>query len=194
MKKFMCYICALVLIFSSVPIYAITFTDLTENHWAYNNIMKLTNEGVINGYQDGSFRPENMVTYGEFLKLMVCLYLPEEAIIQIDMGHWASKYILTAEEYELLPGGLFRIEDLDKPITRMEMVRFLAIIDENVNGGKVDENIELDFVDTNHLMPVYRKYLARVVAKGYIQGNPDKTFKPENNLTRAEMVTILTRL
>ncbi len=194
MKKVMCYICVLILIFTCVPIYAITFSDLPANHWAYNNIMKLTNSGVINGYQDGTFRPGNMVTYGEFIKLVICTYIPVSDIIDINVGHWAYKYVLTAEELEILPGGSIQIADLDKPITRMEMVKFLAMIDEKMNQDTVDENMVLDFVDTDHLMPRYKSYLKRVVAKGYILGNPDKTFKPENNLTRAEMVTILTRL
>ncbi len=194
MKKSMCYICVLILVFTCIPVYAINFSDLTTNHWAYNNIMKLTNKGVINGYQDGTFRPENMVTYGEFMKLIMCIYIPESDIIDVNAGHWAYKYVLTAEEFELLPGGSIQLGDLDKPITRMEMVKFLAIIDKNLNGDTIDENLVLDFVDTEHLMPIYQSYLKRVVAKGYILGNPDKTFKPNSNLTRAEMVTILTRL
>lgn len=194
MKKVMCYICVLILIFTCVPIYAVTFSDLPANHWAYNNIMKLTNSGVINGYQDGTFRPGNMVTYGEFIKLVICTYIPESDIVDISIGHWAYKYVMTAEALEILPANSIRIEDLDKPITRIEMVKFLSMIDERLNQDTIDENFVLDFVDTDHLMPVYKKYLRRAVSKGYIQGNPDKTFKPENNLTRAEMVTILTRL
>lgn len=194
MKKFMYGICVLILIFACVPIYAITFSDLTESHWAYNNIMKLTNEGVINGYQDGTFRPQNMVTYGEFMKLVICTYIPKSDIIDWDTEHWAYKYVLTAETLEILPVNSIRIEDLDKPITRMEMVKFLSIMDKNLNQDTIDENLILDFVDIDHLMPIYKNYLRRVVAKGYILGNPDKTFKPESNLTRAEMVTILTRL
>lgn len=194
MKKFMCYICIFILVFTCIPIYAVNFNDLNANHWAYNNIMKLTNEGVINGYQDGTFRPENMVTYGEFMKLIMCMYIPESDMIDVDVGHWAYKYVLTAEEFELIPGSSIQLGDLDKPITRMEMVKFLAIIDKNLNRDITDETVVLDFVDTEHLMPIYKSYLKRVVSKGYILGNPDKTFKPESNLTRAEMVTILTRL
>lgn len=194
MKKFMCYVCVLILVFTCVPIYAVAFSDLSETHWAYNNIMKLTNSGVINGYQDGTFRPQNMVTYGEFIKLVICSYIPEDDIIKLKDGHWALRYIVTAEEEGLIPGGSIQIEKLDQPITRMNMVKFLAIIDERCNGDDILQSKTLDFIDIDHLPGLYIEYLQRVVDKGYILGNPDKTFKPEDNLTRAEMVTILTRL
>ncbi len=194
MRKFMFYLCIIVLLLTGIPVCAVTFSDLNQSHWAYENIMRLSNAKIVNGYEDGTFRPENMVTYGEFMKLVICSYLPEDKILNIEGKHWALKYVYTAEVYELISIGSISIENLDKPITRMNMVKFLAIIDKNMTTEEYVKTKELDFTDIYHLPREYCEYLERVVNKGYILGNPDKTFKPEENLTRAEMVTILTRL
>ena len=47
------------------------FSDLGAGHWAYAEVSMLADEGVVNGYPDGSFRPAQQVTYGEFIK-MIC--------------------------------------------------------------------------------------------------------------------------
>lgn len=194
MKRKVAVMMCAVMIMCALPVFALTFSDLTNAHWAYENIMGLVEKGVINGYQDGTFRPENMVTYGEFMKLTVCSYMPEKYLLpHIEGEHWAQRYINTAEMYEMMPAGSIRPEKLDLPITRIEMAKFLAMIDESMTGKNYNK-ITLDFVDVGDLPTEYILYLERLVGKGYILGNPDKTFKPDNNLSRAEMATILTRL
>ena len=193
-KKVVMIMCVVVMLITAMPVYAVSFSDI-NGHWAHDNIIKLAGQGVVNGYEDGTFRPENMVTYGEFMKLVVCSYVPEKNIIKnLPDKHWAAGYVATAEVWGLMPPGTVFLDELDKPINRIEMVKILAIIDSNATSPEYTKKKELDFVDIGSLPAVYVEYLSRVVNKGYILGNPDKTFKPESNLSRAEMVTILTRL
>lgn len=193
-KRIVMIMCVAVILITAMPAYAVSFSDINE-HWAHDNIVNLAEQGIVNGYEDGTFRPENNVTYGEFIKLVVCRYLPEKSIIKNIPGlHWAAGYVSTAEIFKLMPQGTVFLEELDLPITRMEMVKILAIIDSNVTSKEYTKKKELDFIDIGHLPTVYVEYLERAVNRGFILGNPDKTFKPEGNLSRAEMVTILTRL
>lgn len=193
-KRIVMIMCVVVMILTAMPAYAVSFSDI-NGHWAQDNIIKLAEEGIVNGYEDGTFRPENMVTYGEFMKLVVCKYVPEKNIIKnIPEKHWAAGYVATAEVWGLMPQGTVFLDELDVPIKRIEMVKILAIIDSNVTSKEYKKNKELDFTDIGNLPAIYVEYLNRVVNKEYILGNPDKTFKPESNLSRAEMVTILTRL
>jgi hypothetical protein len=46
------------------------FKDLEEEHWAYNDIMALYSAGFLNGYEDGTMRPENQITRAEVMKVM----------------------------------------------------------------------------------------------------------------------------
>lgn len=48
------------------------FPDLALDHWANTFIAAAVNTGAINGYEDGTFRPENPVSYGEAVKMLVC--------------------------------------------------------------------------------------------------------------------------
>ena len=193
-KKVVMIICMVVMLITAMPIYAVSFSDI-NGHWAYNNIMSMANQGVVNGYEDGTFRPENMVTYGEFMKLVMCTYIPNNNFGSLSSTkHWAYGYVVGAEIRGLVPAGFVSLEKLDKPIDRLNMAKLLALIDKNLTSKDYKKTKELDFIDIGGLPTEYVEYLERIVNKGYIQGNPDKTFKPTDNLSRAEMVTILTRI
>lgn len=195
MKKLMMIMCVMVMLFTTIPVHAASFTDLSTSHWAYNNIMSLSQSGVVNGYEDGTFRPENMVTYGEFMKLVICTYVPNNGYKTLSANnHWASGYVIGAELRGFLPVGLVSFDKLDKPIDRINMAKLLALIDARVTSEEYKKIKELDFVDIGGLPNEYVQYIDRLVNRGYIKGNPDKTFKPADNLSRAEMVTILLRV
>ena len=67
---FSAVVCTLLCVSLIFAVQAASFKDLTTDHWAYKNIMDLSSEGVINGYSDGTFRPEAQVTRAEFVKLI----------------------------------------------------------------------------------------------------------------------------
>jgi len=48
-----------------------TFTDLASNHWAHDDIMDMVERGILSGYPDGTFRPNNTISRAEFAKIMV---------------------------------------------------------------------------------------------------------------------------
>ncbi len=48
------------------------FPDVDPNHWAIDNITTARNSGIINGYDDGTFKPENSVLYEQAVKMAVC--------------------------------------------------------------------------------------------------------------------------
>ena len=193
-KKIVMIMCVVMMLITAVPVHAASFSDI-EGHWARNTIVSLARNGVINGYEDGSFRPENMVTYGEFMKLVMCTYVPNNGYNSLSGSkHWAYGYVIGAEMRGYLPVGIVSEDKLDKPIDRINMAKLLALIDSSVTSKDYSKIKELDFVDIGGLPNEYVEYIARLVNRGYIKGNPDKTFKPTDNLSRAEMVTILFRV
>ncbi len=46
------------------------FSDLSQEHWAYNEIIALLNKGLMQGYEDGTFRPENDITRAEVITVI----------------------------------------------------------------------------------------------------------------------------
>ncbi len=60
------------------------FSDMEEAHWGYGAIFNLVQRGTVNGYEDGTFRPNNIVTFAEFKKMVTGIW--EEDSRQIPRG------------------------------------------------------------------------------------------------------------
>jgi hypothetical protein len=82
------------------------FPDVSNDHWANTYIAYAVKAGIVNGNSDGTFKPENPVTYGEAVKMLVCAkgygsqYTPTDPWYQgyIDI---ANKIELTKNAYAL---------------------------------------------------------------------------------------------
>ena len=76
------------------------FSDVAENAWYKNYVNCLAAQGILDGYPDGTFRPENTVTRAEIIA-MICKYLhisPNGYSRYTDMsGHWAEGYVAALE-------------------------------------------------------------------------------------------------
>ena len=47
------------------------FSDLASSHWGYQAITKMSETGIVSGYPDGTFRPDNSITRAEFSSILV---------------------------------------------------------------------------------------------------------------------------
>ena len=57
----------------SIPAFAQDYNDVPENHWAYTYIGNATENGIFEGYEDGSFKPEKQLTHEELTKVIISL-------------------------------------------------------------------------------------------------------------------------
>lgn len=87
-----------------------------SEHWAKENVEKLADIGIIAGYVDGTFKPENTVSYAEFIKMLVVGVTGEDIGVS-DGVHWASDYYKSVVENDLL-----RKEDIPNHITQIFML------------------------------------------------------------------------
>ena len=196
MKKFFInfLICAFI-VFKIVN--AISFWDLHASHWAYTYITSLTEKGVINGYEDMSFKPEGTITNGEFIKLVVMASLPEWIDLndaESKLNHWAGKYVWIAERYGVLNEGSIKLSNIDTPITRIDMVRIIAKADLLMKGNSLKTNQKIKFSDVLSLNSEDMQLLKHALSKNLITGYTDNTFRPTLNMTRAEAATMIYRL
>lgn len=92
-----------------------SFTDVGIEHWANGYIYTAQGMGIINGYEDGSFRPEDNVTYEEAVKMIIVAlgYSPFAA----DNGGYPNGYMIAASRYGVLENTM---GVLKQPITRKE--------------------------------------------------------------------------
>jgi len=155
------------------------FHDLSSDAWYYSYVNSLYNEGVINGYEDSTFRPERTVTTGEALKMILLAagYWDPEPVT----AHWASGYFDLALDEEIIDSG--DIVDLDVPVTREIMAKIAAnALDiERLYDGPA-------YQDTDN------KYACALADWGITEGYEDGTFRPNRSLTRAELSAIVWRI
>lgn len=218
MKKSLLKILVLILIMVQVamPTFAITFSDLSENHWAYKNIMGLAEQKIINGYEDGTYLPEKTVRRAEFFKLIVMAadaeyyekhYGTLVKALGADLPHWALFYKSYLQDKGYMMQGK-EYTSLDDEITREEMAIVLGKLaeDKHYRGlyswsddGSDDEDINFTLTDVEAMQEGEAKtFIKRCVSLGFITGYPEDdgtaTFRGDRSMTRAEAATVITRV
>ncbi|MCR4428814.1 MAG: S-layer homology domain-containing protein [Caldiserica bacterium] len=116
---------------ASPPSPPLSFPDVPSSFWAHREIMELASMGIINGYPDGTFKPELAVTRAEFAKmaLLSSMLAPEShsspSFPDVPSTHWAYQYVEGAAKYGLVkgyPDGTF------KPDANITMAEVLTVI------------------------------------------------------------------
>ena len=173
--------------------YAASFSDV-PGHWGETYINSLADKGIINGYTDGTFKPNGTIKKGEFLKLIMTSFMPDFDWTQQNEAytHWASIYIETAMQKGIIPVDFCDETTANDEITRGEVVNILGKCD-IIIANEAQDGAEMEFYDIDDLDDETFAMLSHCVAKGYIAGYNDATFKPNKTLTRAEVATILYR-
>lgn len=102
MKKIISFILLFTILFANNNVLGAEFNDLDINHNNYVAIVDLVESDIIKGYPDGSFKPNDSITRGEFSALL-CRALKLEGEIanfknksyfkDVPKSHWASGYI-----------------------------------------------------------------------------------------------------
>lgn len=177
----------------------VNFSDVPETHWAYKYISKLAGSGVINGYEDGTFKPSNNISRAEFYKLMTSTnpfftFAINAEREKVQYSAWYEPYTFYAYKNGFMT-DMFGYGDLTEKITRKEMVVSLGRF-----ASKSDkfQNLELqqnNFPDITNvgISDEEMKYVDYSFTYGLVKGYEDNSFLPENNLTRAEAATIVYR-
>lgn len=177
MKKNMLVAVMIVFALSVTTQASSTFSDVT-GHWGEEAIVNMVELGIVNGYPNGEFRPDNQVTRAEFMKMVVeAIELPVEE--QQAGEQWYDHYVRAA-----LAEGVHRKEDFhdrfDQNLTRMEMVRLTvrAVEEEAKVEGVIDD----------------ASFMVKATSTGLIHGMADGTLNQEGLSTRAQAVTVIQRI
>lgn len=109
------------------------FTDMKAGDWGYEAVMKLVEEGVLSGYQDGSFKPANPISRAEFAKIIVnglslqdVQNMAARSFIDVPADFWAHRYISICASQGFIEGlgdGTF---DPDGKITGAQLAAILV--------------------------------------------------------------------
>lgn len=176
---------------------ALSFKDVNDKYWAKPNIDILVGKGGIAGYPDGTFKPANTITAGEFVK--IALYLLPDVKIENEItgSDWYKPYAEKAIEVGIVPDGMFDSSTWKKPIPRQKMaviaIKVATALGEDMNIEN-REALEKKFSDYDSICQYCKESVINAVGKGIVGGYPDGTFKPEGSATRAEATAMLVRV
>ena len=200
MKRFIAVFCSFAMIFTFIcsTCFAIDFPDVDASHWAFEYISNLAEKGIINGYNDGTFKPSGTVKRSEFLKLVMASVMPEDVDpdeIPSTFDHWAAGYVAIAESYGIIKTGSFTLDNIEKPITRIEMARIVGNADIIMKSNPISKvsGDDILFIDIGNLNADDLILLEHCASSGLIKGYEDATFKPDKTMTRAEAATMIYR-
>ncbi len=168
------------------------FKDMSQAPWAADAVSVLASRGILNGYEDNTFRPQNNVTREEFVKLVVtALGITEKGDMEftdIDPSRWSYDYIAIGVKAGIIngmPDGSFAPEN---PITRQDaavmIYRAFAI-------GPAEEISGFD--DAGYIADYAEAAVAALSENGIINGRENNMFAPLDNTTRAEAAVIIHR-
>jgi len=182
---------ALAAVLAFAPVTVFGATD-TANHWANAVISDWESKGLIKGYEDGTFKPDNSVSRAEFVTMMnnVLKNDAEGTVSFTDVKEtdWFYQAVAAAVNVGYCNGyedGTFKPS---ATISRAEAAVMIA----NAMGLEQDAAGAEGFSDE---IPVWAVgSVGAVVKAGYMSGYPDGTFGAAKSITRAEAVSSLNRI
>ncbi|MBR5219292.1 MAG: S-layer homology domain-containing protein [Clostridia bacterium] len=185
MKKFtriLSVVLAVVMLFSITTFAAETTTETTKalsdidtSTVVGKSVEKLVKLGIISGYEDGTYKPNNTVTRGEMAKIIAAFTFKAEELESLlgslkgipsgfsdvdDIDHWAKSYIKLASDKKIVVGyedGTFRP---DAEVTYVQVVKMLVCA---LNYGPVAEARQKTYAPG---APWYQGYMAVAAEKG----------------------------
>ena len=179
----------------------ITFPDLEEGHWAYEGVMTLKAKNIINGYEDGFFRPDNIVNRAEFVKmLMLALNIDADeatevtAFSDVNSDAWYYDVVMLAAQYKIISGytdGSFRPDAI---VTREEMATMLyrAYAEHIAEISK--DGAEVEYTDADKISDWAAEAVKALSDSGILSGDENLMFEPTRGATRAETAKCISAL
>ncbi|MDR1573141.1 MAG: S-layer homology domain-containing protein [Clostridiales Family XIII bacterium] len=197
-KKTMSFALAAILIlaanvFAASPVSAATLSD-TSGHWAEGQILAGINYGYINGYPDGTFKPEGTISRAEFVtiinKARNYTTMTNIPFRDVPVNEWYFQEVQRAYHAGYIQGDSEGNFNPNAQITRQEA----AIILNNIAPGG-DTSYALTGVrDADRIESWALLSVRAVYSRGYITGDAEGNFNPTNPLKRGEAVTIVNRV
>lgn len=166
------------------------FHDVRVNHWAFDEIKVLSKSDIIAGYGNDRFGPDDKLTRAQIAALLVrATKVPttdgQNGFRDVPANHWAAPAIAAADRagyFSFLDGDTF---NMDKPVTRDEIA---VLLTKAFNLSPAEASASFPDVDPSNW--AYEE-IQVLQASGIIQGFTDGTYRPNNQLTRAEFSKVL---
>ena len=186
MKKTLSTILALCMLISAVAVTAteliLPFVDVAEDAWYYDEVAEAVRTGIINGKTETEFKPDDLLTYAEALKLAACMHqvYTDGEVTLIPGNPWYKPYAdyckakkITTKEYnyneDATRAGYMEIFAQALPESAFEEIN-------NIPDGSI-----LDVKPK----ALYARYVYKMYRAGIVTGvDSAHNCKPDDHITR----------
>lgn len=168
------------------------YNDITAEHWAFEAIEALSEKGIINGFSDGSFKPDETVTREQLVKMLVLAFEIEgDAKCDFDdvsNDRWSAPYIGKAMSLGIVNGVSERLFAPENIVTREDaacmLYRICTVKGINLSG-------EAEIADTEQVADYAKESVKALAGAKIINGFSDGSFKPKDALTRGQAAKLI---
>lgn len=174
-----------------------SFEDI-KSHWARKSIELILARQITNGVDQKSFAPDRKISRAEFAVMLVrALKLDktsDKSFADVAGNAWYKDYLQKAYKAGIISGDSFAP---GSPITREQMAEMLVRAYSYSSGTKLEDmrtTQQIRFKDEGLALGTARESIILADALGLMNGNPDGTFAPKGNATRAEAAVTIIRL
>ena len=182
------------------------FPDVPFDDWAYDEIMACVGSGVVAGYDDGLYRPDQPVARDQMAVYIaralaggdddVADFTGTPTFPDVATGHWALKYVEYAVDQAVVAGYDDGNYHPEYEVTRDQMAVYVAraMVAPSGEAG-LDDYIPVDprdFPDVDSGFWAY-KHVEYCVENGVVSGYDDGLYHPEIIVTRDQMAVYVTR-
>ncbi|MCE5169116.1 S-layer homology domain-containing protein [Paenibacillus profundus] len=193
-RKVLTIVLMISLMFASIGVaFGQTIYSDIEGHWAENQLRNWIAQGLIKGYPDGSLKPNNTITRGEFMALVNRLFQFNQTtnISFTDMkeSNWEYTEVQKAVKEGYIQGYEDKSIRSSKFLSRQEA----AVLVANLLNMTNEEQTAHVFKDASSIASWSKGAVGATASKNIIIGYSDHTFKPKVYITRAEAVVMLDR-
>lgn len=165
------------------------FTDVSSDHINYDAITYMQSEGIVSGYPDCTYKPDQVINRAEFAKIVIAANFTDEEMeeclneranddfFDVPRGQWFAKYICIAKKEGIIGGYKDGNFLPTRSINFAESAKILSI------GFDLDLNGEVD--------PWFKQY---VDALATLNAIPTSITSFDQQITRGEMAEMIYRL
>lgn len=163
-----------------------------KGHWAEDVIRKWVSKGLVKGYGDGRFCPENNITRAEFVTLLNKIFgyrqKSNKSFPDVRPGAWYAAEIAIAYQAGIIVGDQNGNMNPQAPISRQEAAVILCRAF-SLEGDYSDA--ALKYADGDKIAHWALASVGIMTKMGYVTGRPGNLFAPGGNLTRSEAVKMI---
>lgn len=185
---------------------ALSFADVSSTHTFHDAIIWCAEEGIVNGYNDSTFRPANTVSRSNFTVMLSRAFFASDIEkyknpIYISNGtFWANYQAMMANQ--ALNNTSFAddtddVQKMNKGISRYDMAQLMTNImtKQGFSANSSDKNAAIaKITDYNNIPSQYRDAVANVYALGIITGYADGSFGGTVTMNRGQAAVVIYRM